>query len=453
MTSEQSRPFYKLLVLSAIFGAVAALQFLLFALVLKYGTQAIWQGIAGKFGLSYGTASPFFILAFCIIGGLAVGIITKLTKVKPTLLVDDLQDVGETGGMDPRIGYVAMIRGLIGLLFGGSIGPEGPLTGGSGGLGTFIAEKLKFERPVKGAATLSAVSGMFGAFLGSPFVFPLFIIEGTGKVNWKAILPAFVAGSVGFGVYDIITQTVYGPIYQFPPYGGFHFVELLEAVLLGLIGGGLGILFIRFYRTLKTAARRWESRPIELAVIAGAILGTVGIFFPLVLFDGQNQVNVLLLHTAEYGAIFLIALALFKLFVTVVCLALGWNGGYIFPSYFIGASMGIAVHIIFPFIPETVCLACTMTSVAVVLIRSPIAITLLTLGLFGLHITPIVAVSATTAFIIGYGETLLLPHPGQPHLTKSQASPSTPGGSSPGQQAPPEAPSNSPPAPETPPAS
>jgi H+/Cl- antiporter ClcA len=173
LNSEQSRPFYKLLLVSALIGAIASLEFLLFVLVLKYGTQAIWQGIAGEFGLPYGTASPYFIIAFCALGGLAVGLITKFTKVKPELLVDDLQNFVETGRIDPRKGLVGMIRGLVGLVFGGSIGPEGPLTGGTGGLGTWIAEKAKFERPVKAVSTLSAISGMFGAFLGSPFILPL----------------------------------------------------------------------------------------------------------------------------------------------------------------------------------------------------------------------------------------------------------------------------------------
>jgi H+/Cl- antiporter ClcA len=239
------------------------------------------------------------------------------------------------------------------------------------------------------------------------------------KLNWKLILPALVAGSVGFGVYDVITQTIYGPIYSFPAYSGFQFVQLLEAVLLGVIGGLVGVLFIRFYRAIKTRIRKWEMHPIELALIAGLILGVVAMAFPLVLFDGQNQISVLLKNTTEYGLVMLLALAFLKLFVTAICLAFGWNGGYIFPSLFIGASLGLALHIIFPFIPEIVCLACTMVSVIVILLRSPIAMTILVLGLFGFHIVPIVMVSAVTAFILGLGETLLLSpsHPAMSNIS------------------------------------
>jgi H+/Cl- antiporter ClcA len=406
--SIRSKPFYKLILVSALVGGLAGLQFLLFITIMTYGQEAIWEGIASSFGLAYGAASTSFIIGFCALGGLLVGLITKLTKVPPHLLVQDMQEYGETGEMDPRGGWVGMIRGLVGLLFGGSIGPEGPLTGGSGALGTYFAKKAKLSKPVEAVTTYAAMNGMFGAFLGSPFIFPLITVEGSGKLNWKLVLPGIVAGSVGFGVFDIITNKLYGPIYQFPPYSGFQFVQLFEAVLLGLVGGLLGLLFIRFYRALKTAIRPWESHPIELAVTAGLILGAVASAFPLVLFDGQNQINVLLLHTAEYSILFLLVLALAKLFVTVICLAFGWSGGYIFPSLMIGTSLGLAMHLLLPFIPEIVCLCCAMTGVAVVLLRSPIAISILVIGLFGLHIVPIVMISATTAFLLGVGETLLI---------------------------------------------
>ena len=62
----------------------------------------------------------------------------------------------------------------IALLFGGSIGPEGPLTGEEhGGLGCWVAERLKLSRPAVAIGTYSGFSGMFGAFLGISIRFPV----------------------------------------------------------------------------------------------------------------------------------------------------------------------------------------------------------------------------------------------------------------------------------------
>jgi len=432
LESIRSKPFYKLILVSAVVGGLSALQFLLFILIMTYGQEAIWKGIAGTFGLAYGTASTFFIIGFCTLGGLLVGLITKLSKVPPHLLVQDLQEYQETGGLNAKAGWIGMIRGLVGLLFGGSIGPEGPLTGGSGALGTYFADRAKLPKQVGAVTTFAGMNGMFSAFIGSVFFLPLVSVEGSGKLNWKLILPALIAGSVGFGIYDIITHALYGPIYQFPPYNGFQFAQLFEALFIGLLGALVGVLFVRFYRVLKVAIRRFESHPIELAISAGLILGVVASAFPLVLFDGQNQVNVLILNAATYGAIFLIGLMFAKLFVTVVCLSFGWNGGYIFPSLLIGSSLGLAVHVIFPIMPEIVCIACGMTGVSVVLLRSPIAMSILIVGLVGSHLIPVVMIAAVTAFLVSVGETLL--------ITPSEAKPIVPQiaskGTSPGHQVP-----------------
>ena len=53
-------------------------------------------------------------------------------------------------------------------------------------------------------------------------------------------------------------------------------------------------------------------------------------------------------HAAELGALMLIVLALVKLFITTLCLATGWKGGYIFPTMFAGTALGMAAHLIFP---------------------------------------------------------------------------------------------------------
>ena len=141
-----------------------------FFLALKFGTAVVWEIVPRAFGLNEGVDSPLFILAACLLGGFLVGFITHLTKVKPQLLAEEMGEITDNGRMDPRSGLVGMIRGLIGLIFGGSIGPEGPLTGGSGALGTWLAERLRMPRPV--VSHPLGNERMFGSFLASPFGSP-----------------------------------------------------------------------------------------------------------------------------------------------------------------------------------------------------------------------------------------------------------------------------------------
>lgn len=132
----RSRPFYRLLLLSGFVGALGALLTLAFFLAMTVGIQFIWEVLPRWSVLSSGTDSAVSIIIVCAVGGLLVGLITRYFRSKPLLLAEELGDFVEDGRLDPRSGAVGLLRGLVGLLFGGSIGPEGPLTGATGGMGT-----------------------------------------------------------------------------------------------------------------------------------------------------------------------------------------------------------------------------------------------------------------------------------------------------------------------------
>ena len=81
--------------------------------------------------------------------------------------------------------------------------------------------------------------------------------------------------------------------------------------------------------------------------IGGLGLGIAGALLPLVLFSGEAETLEVINHAAEIGTLMLIVLALVKLFITTLCLTTGWKGGYIFPTMFAGAALGMAAHLIF----------------------------------------------------------------------------------------------------------
>jgi len=406
----RSRPFYRLLFVSGAVGALGALVTVAFFAVMEYGIAFIWEDVPAAFGLQAGMDSAVLIIAFCLLGGLLVGLITYFSKVRPALLAEELGEFVETGRLAPRNGMVGMIRGLIGLIFGGSIGPEGPLTGGCGSLGTWIADRLKVRSPANAVFTLSGISGMFGSFLGSPFGFAVLSIEvglEKQKMSWKALLPSIVAASVGYTIFFALTGYVFGGNYNFPAYEGWNLLDLGYAVLLGLLGGLVGLLFIGLFRLLRRWSARWRSRPIELAMLAGLVLGVIGALYPVLLFSGDRQIQTIIDDALGLGFVMLLVLALLKVFLTVVCLSLGWSGGYIFPSFFIGTAMGLAVHQLLPFMPEIVCIVGVMAGVSVALLKSPIALAMIIQTLFDVRLAPVIAISIVVAFLLTYGAELV----------------------------------------------
>jgi len=406
----RSRPFYKLLALCALFGTLAALLTVGFAAVYRTGSQILWTWLPGQLGLGEGVGSPLFVIVLCLTGGLLVGAITRLTRVPPHLLAEELGELTTSGRMDPRHGLVGMLRGLVGLLFGGSIGPEGPLTGGSGALGTLLADRLRLPGPATAAVTYASISGMFGSFLSSPFGMAILTIEGgleKGKLSWKLLIPGIVASSVGYVIFFLITGYTFGGMYEFPAYEGLRAVHLAYALILGLMGGAAGLLFIWLFKAMRKVSLPARSRPVGLALLAGLVLGVIGSALPLTLFSGEAEIQVLIDRAAELGIATLVVLGMVKIALTVTCLSLGWSGGYIFPSFFAGAALGLAVHLALPFIPEAVCLTCVIAGLSVALLRSPIALTFIIQTLFDARLAPVIAIAVLAAFLLTYRVELI----------------------------------------------
>ena len=159
---------------------------------------------------------------------------------------------------------------------------------------------------------------------------------------------------------------------------------------------------------MKNLAEPWTSKPVSLALLAGLILGLIGTVFPLALFDGAAEIQTIINDAVELGIAMLLALALAKIILLCVCLSMGWTGGYISPSFFIGASVGLAVHLAFPFIPEVVCMVCLISGVAVALLRSPMALALIVAMMFQLTLTPVIAIAIVSSFILTLGTSMVV---------------------------------------------
>ncbi|KQM11959.1 hypothetical protein AOA80_05335, partial [Methanomassiliicoccales archaeon RumEn M1] len=86
----RSRKFYKLLLLSGAMGAAGALLTLAFIIVLRSGIQLIWYLVPRQFGVPDGTALPLFVIGTCVAGGALVGLITRYSRARPTLLAEEL---------------------------------------------------------------------------------------------------------------------------------------------------------------------------------------------------------------------------------------------------------------------------------------------------------------------------------------------------------------------------
>lgn len=400
--SLNTKKFYLLLLFVSVIGAIGALMMMLFFFLEDLIIGFIWGDIPVE------SLTPVFnpwIFAICVTGGLCVGLIRYYFKGEIAIMAEDLNEFNEKGRFGLKRGIELFIRGLASLVCGAPIGPEAPLTVATGAAGTLIAEKARMPPPVVTLSSLSAISGFFGAFLASPFGGALIFIEVTlekGIMTWKAILPSIVAATVGFAVYFLLAGSFLEGMFSLPPFDGFRDIYLVYAIGLGLLGGVCGIFFIIMYKKMREIFEPLENRPVLLGLLGGIGLGIAGMLLPLTLFMGSDQLQVLLNNYLEVSLLLLLVLVVAKILLVTFSFSTGFAGGYIFPGFFIGGTLGILVYRLFPFIPLEVCLVCVIAGVSVALLRSPIALAMIIAMIFDPVLVPAMAIALVMAFIVSY---------------------------------------------------
>ncbi len=404
--------YYLLLLYAAIFGAFFAL------LTAGYITLYNWGVTFFQQPNSYFKIDgiSFWPLILLTIAGVLIGIAIKFFGQHAGLGVAQGQ-YAKMGRITPRYVPSILVEAFIALWSGAAVGPEGPLVFMSGGVGTFIADRLRIEKDDAPLLVYSAIAGAFGGFFGSPVVGAIGAYEYMFIKEldfYRHVIPGLVAAAFGYSVYFALLHTQFLGIFSFPNYASPHIYDLGSAVLVGVIAGVMGILFKVIFGVMHLVFAPLKKRPVILAIVGGVVIGLFGSFLPLTLYSGQVQVTQIL-HTAEanpaaYTVGFLLLLVVVKALLTSTSFATGFDGGPVFPLLFIGGTLGLAISQVLTFIPQGVAVTAAMAGVACAGFPIPLTIALL-LGLMGgqLDLLPVIVIGAVTGFLVSKALTPLLP--------------------------------------------
>ena len=386
----QPRPYLKLLLLAALLGLVSAVITFIFLVLVHIGQTLIWEQAAQAVGVSM----PVFTLVICALGGLLVGALVKIFGDHSGIFAEMMLEFGKTGRFNYRHAPGIVITALVSLIAGGSLGPEAPLADACGSLGTLTADKLKLDERETRSLGFTGLSGMLAAFITSPFGGALLSMESAraGADYAWTLFPSLVSSSFATVAFVMMSGSFFGTLYAFPNYQP-RFTDLLLAVPLGLIGALAGAIFIVVFKQLRKIMQPLNKHLIVRGLIGGLGLGLAGALLPLTLFSGEAETSEIIYQASEIGALMLIVLALVKLLVTTLCLATGWKGGYIFPTLFAGAALGMAAHLIFPQIPEAVAVAATLGGALVATMKAPIFSALFVMALVQAETSPVIAIA------------------------------------------------------------
>jgi H+/Cl- antiporter ClcA len=393
----KTRRYYIMLFYAAILGMVSGIVTFLYIEVVHIGQQLVWE----KFAPSTGLSAPVFTLIICLTGGLVIGLLLQLLGDYSAIFAEIMAEFARSGRIDYHHAISLVVIGLPSLIFGGSLGPEAPLADATGGMGTWLAEKLKYNDQERRSLTFSGISAMLGAFITSPFAGEILSLESSQEktdYTWM-VIPGLLASSTATVAFVLLSSgTYFGNLYTFPGYLP-SYGDLIWAVPLGVLGGLMGVLFIEILHGLKKILKPLDAHLVIRAVLGGLGLGLAGAFLPITLFSGETETQELITKGAEMGVVVLLALALVKVFITSLCLTTGWKGGYIFPTMFAGAALGMAIHNLFPSIPLAVAASATMAGAMVAVMKAPIFSALFAMLIFQKEEGPVIAIATVFSFM------------------------------------------------------
>ena len=224
---------------------------------------------------------------------------------------------------------------------GQSLGPEDPSLQIGAGIASLLGRRLKLSRArLRYVAPVGAAAGLAAAF-NAPITAVLFVIEEViGR--WTAgVLGAVVLAAVS----SVVTEQWFlgdQPLFRVPPYHLEHSSELLAYAVLGLVGGGVSLLFVKLVAVLRPRLRAlppwtWYIQP----AIAGVLIGLVALRFPQILGAGYDAIDQAMHEAFDWRV--LAALCLLKLLATTTSFVTGTPGGLFAPTLFMGAMLGAAV--------------------------------------------------------------------------------------------------------------
>ncbi|MCK4342034.1 MAG: chloride channel protein [Phycisphaerae bacterium] len=253
------------------------------------------------------------------------------------------------GRIRPRVVLAKMLASAISIASGGSVGREGPIVQIGSALGSSIGQWLKIdERRLRTLVGCGAAAGIAGTF-NAPVAGALFAVEiilaDFGVMQFSPIVISSVAATVvGHHFFGDV------PAFMVPQYDLVHYNELFGYAVLGIFAGVAALAFVRilyFTEDLFDAVKVWP--PLK-AVVGGAIIGVIALWYPQVFGVGYEAIDEALAGKMVWHLLLILVAA--KIVAVSITIGSGGSGGIFAPSLFIGAmaggAVGTVIHSIWP---------------------------------------------------------------------------------------------------------
>ena len=347
---------------------------------------------------NFRVAHPWMIF-FLPLAGLLIVWLYRMHNGEQELSTNLILSAVHSGDNIPlRMAPLIFASTLITHLFGGSAGREGAALQLGGSIANGFAKLFRVKESQQNIIIMCGMSAAFSAVFGTPLAAAVFAMEvvSVGIMQYSALLPCVIAALVA---HLIATQFgAAGETFVVTDIPEFALIPAGWIVLLAILCGVVSIVFCVLLHKSGHYFQIWFKNPyLRVLVGGGAILALT------LLVGNQNYNGTGMSVIAEcfngYTPTFAFLL---KMVFTAITLAVGFKGGEIVPSLFIGATLGCLFGSMCGLSPS-LCAAVGMGAVFCGVTNSPITSLLICFELFGFEGMPYYLLAIAISYVVsGY---------------------------------------------------
>ncbi|MGN0143382.1 MAG: chloride channel protein [Clostridium sp.] len=314
--------FIKWIIIALITGGVGGIVGSIFHLSVEFATNTRNQ-------------YPWILYLLPFGGLIIVFLYKKGMKEDPgtNLVINSIRTDGKVPFMMSPLIFIGTV---ITHLLGGSAGREGAALQLGGSIGSQIGNLLRLDEKDMHLITLCGMSGVFSALFGTPLTAAFFSMEviSVGIIYYSAFIPCIVSSIAAYAVSLCFgLAPVRFDLNIFPE---LSVLNIVKVMILGSLCAVVSIIFCEMLHKSSKLLKKFIPNSYLRVFLGGSIIIVMTLIVGSRDYNGAgmdiitNAVN----GTARPEAFIL------KMIFTAVTINVGYKGGEIVPTFFIGSTFG-----------------------------------------------------------------------------------------------------------------
>ncbi len=324
-------------------GAAVVFRWLIAAFTHAFTGYADYAAHPGAPNPNFPALGRWFVVLTPVLAGLLYGPLVHFfaREARGHGVPEVMYAVARKGGrIKPQVAGVKALASALCIGGGGSVGREGPIVQIGSALGSTLGRVTRMPEARMRVLVACGAAGGIAATFNAPLAGVFFAME--------LILADFTAQAFGLVVISSVTASAIGRavigdevFLSLPAFRVDNASEYLLFAALGVVAGGVGVLFTKVLYGIEDAADAvWRGPEWLRPAVGGILLGLLLLVLPQMYGVGYPVLGNAI--GGAYAVGFLVVLLVGKMVATSLTIGIGGSGGVFAPSLFIGAMLGAA---------------------------------------------------------------------------------------------------------------